>query len=302
MTSIPDSVKATLDAGWSAAGGAEPTYYVSEDFRTDPPLGKDGIWIPTGTLKTRIVPVNDTYANKLHTLDIIVNTQTDEDRLKEIADEIERILNTTAITGATYQKVIDRKNNTGEYNGIWVYQEIITVDMREQLATSASAYGAGTGPALTQAQLEDLLMYGSANAAWVSCPFELARYYTWAVMHVEGYIYNTGTSQPYIYYALPLPTTKGSLKLYISGSKIELLDADATNYIAATRVFGMIGTTSDIVDQDNTAKNTSGTKTDTFTAIDMSGYNITKVQLSCPVADANKLKIYGVSLQCYYDT
>jgi hypothetical protein len=144
MTSIPDSVKATLDAGWTGAGGAEPTYYVSEDFRTDPPLGKDGIWIPTGTLKTKIVPVNDTYSNKLHTLDVIVNTQTDEDRLKEIADEVERILNATAITGATYQKVIDRKSNVGQYKGIWVYQEIITVDIREQLASSASAYGAGT--------------------------------------------------------------------------------------------------------------------------------------------------------------
>ena len=109
MTTIPDSIKAQLDADWTAAGGAEPTYFVSEDFRTNPPLGKDGLWIPTETLKTDVRPVNDTYANHNHTIDLIVNTITSEDRLKELSDEVVRILNATAIASMTYQRITNRK-------------------------------------------------------------------------------------------------------------------------------------------------------------------------------------------------
>ena len=88
MATIPDSIKATLDAQWTAAGGAEPAYYVTEDytFQAKPPQGKDFIWIISKTLNTTTDAVNESFTNYTHTLDIIVNSATTGDRLKEISD------------------------------------------------------------------------------------------------------------------------------------------------------------------------------------------------------------------------
>jgi hypothetical protein len=298
VTSIPDSVKATLDAQWTAAGGAEPTYYVSEDFRTDPPLGKDGIWIPTGTLKTRVVPVNDTYSNIFHTLDIIANTQTDEDRLKEIADEIERILNLYPITGATYQKVTDRKSNVGQYKGIWVYQEVITVDIREQLASSSSAYGANTAANY----LNSLLMYGSANAAWVNCVFHSVS--TPAKVQNSGGVdlANVDGTDVSVAFELLIPKAKGSLKLYISGIRYDLEDADATDYVTRTRIFGLTQGALTTINDDTTDYTAPALITDTFTAADCSGYRQVLVWQDWVCTNALDLGIRGVQVQCYYDT
>jgi hypothetical protein len=301
MTSIPDSVKATLDAQWTAAGGAEPTYYVSEDFRTDPPLGKDGIWIPTGTLKTRVVPVNDTYSNIFHTLDIIANTQTDEDRLKEIADEIERILNLYPITGATYQKVTDRKSNVGQYKGIWVYQEVITVDIREQLASSSSAYGANT----SANYLNSLLMYGSANATYHPCVFETLNSLTKTSMS-SGIITNTDATDFYMLWRLPLPCLKGTLKLYVSNIRIVLADADAGDYIDTVWVYGGKSTGgtqlyTDPTNLDSTGSKESGDELGAWgAATDCSSYDAVTVQIQAVCTNAGDLDIASVSLQCYY--
>ena len=299
MTSIPDSVKATLDAGWSGAGGAEPTYYVSEDFRTDPPLGKDGIWIPTSTLKTKIEPVNDTYANKMHTLDIIVNTQTDEDRLKEIADEVERILNATAITGATYQKVIDRKSNVGQYNGIWVYQEIITVDIREHMASSASSYGAGS-----VTLLDSLMMYGSANAAFIPGVFS-GEYPADGLIKVVGGIYTIGAGPATIYasFVIPLPCAKGSLKLYIDNIIIGITDADASNYLTQIYLYGISADTSTSVYTSGTNRTSAGTYTYDTSDADMSSYAAAEIWLRIESdTSGSDFDFYKIGATCYYDT
>ena len=144
MATIPDSIKATLDAQWTGAGGAEPTYYVGEDYTytSPPPTGKEYIWIISRELKTDIKPVNDTYATVTHTLPIIVNTTTSGDRLKEICDEIARILDANPITGANYQKVINRSLNPPE--NLQVHRELIVVTIKTFLADSATAYGAYT--------------------------------------------------------------------------------------------------------------------------------------------------------------
>ena len=317
MTTIPDSVKAQLDADWTAAGGTEPTYYVSEDFRTNPPLGQDAVWIPTETLDTRIEAVNDTYANKLHTLNIIVNTQTSEDRLKELADEVERILNATAITGMTYQKVKTRRNISDKRKKH--YQELLVLDMREHLSSSASAHGAGTtgdfavvgdltvGGTLTtatQAQIDDLLMFGSANAAWVPCVYSdhtnTARKYL--VNSTTGMVSNADNTNASLRFDLQLPTVKGSLKLYVSGSRVSIYDADADAKIDTTTVYGLAKTGVTSINADTTDYNSQDDWDDIFTAVDCSSYNGVMVWLAAVVDAANELDIASVSLQCYYAT
>ena len=282
MATIPDSVKAQLDADWTAAGGAEPTYYVWEDLRSTPPLGEDAIWILTGPthFKTKIDPVNDDFTNRLHTLEIIVNTATSEDRLKEISDEVVRILNATTVADINYQRVLDRSNisNRKTFN----YQEKIIYDLREYMASSAAAYGVGTtgdfavvgdltvgGDAditgdiiarddlsvnddvtvggdlsvtgiittATAAQIDDLLMFGSANAAWYSC-FPLA-IDDWSDTMFQGGALSNATTNNYLAsFGLSLPTNKGTLKLYITGYRFIINDADGTNYVSASYAYG----------------------------------------------------------------
>jgi len=300
MTTIPDSIKAQLDADWTAAGGAEPTYFVSEDFRTNPPLGKDGLWIPTETLKTDVRPVNDTYANHNHTIDLIVNTIEDEDRLKELADEVVRILNATAIASMTYQRITNRKRVSGDYNGIWVYQEIITVDMREQMATSASAYGIGTTSTIL-AGLLDLTMWGSANAAWVPCVFEVST--------TAGKLINSGQNLSnldgtdiWTLHTLPIPMLKGTLKLYITGLRVGLYDADDGDYITGAYVAGQkYNAASDLFISDATDYKTAQTLiTYTCAAKDCSAFDAVRVTLSLFCTDNVALDISSISLRCYY--
>lgn len=298
MTTIADSIKGTLDAGWTAAGGAEPTYFVTEDYTylNMPPMGTDYIWVIAKSLRTTPKAVNDTYSNITHTIEVRANSPTSADRLKEIADEIVRVLDSTAITGVQWQKCTSRSIITPE--GSKNHQESITVTMIELLASSTSAYGANTAASYLNA----LLMYGSANAAWVPCPFEGAYVYSYAGIRDTGTVYNVGANQPYIYYAVPLPPLKGTLKLYISGTRIELRAATVANYVGATRVYGYSDGTSTQLDADATAKNAPGQWEDTFAAVDCSSYDAVKVQASCPVAVANLLNIDCVMVRCYYAT
>jgi len=314
MATIPDSVKAQLDADWTAAGGAEPTYYVSEDFRTNPPLGQDAVWIPTETLDTRIEAVNDTYANKLHTLNIIVNTQTSEDRLKELADEVERILNATAITGMTYQKVKTRRNISDKRKKH--YQELLVLDMREHLSSSASAHGAGTtgdfavvgdltvGGTLTtatQAQIDDLLMFGSANAAWVPCVYEIEQ----EIGKVKGTGYtitNIDATDTWLQFRLPLPPVKGSLKLYTSGVRVGVLDAGVADYLDTITILGVLFNTATVINQDTTNYDSQQEVETLFGAVDSSSYSVVQVRLNIVCTGAGDIDIDYVNLRCFYDT
>ena len=147
MATIPDSVKAQLDADWTGAGGAEPAYYVEEDFRTNPPLGEDAVWIMSSTLDTDSETINDKFATEKHVLEMVVNTLTSEDRLKELGDEVVRILNATAITDITYQRLKRRKITSGVEKGVFNYQEVITYDLQQQMKDSAASFGPGSATA-----------------------------------------------------------------------------------------------------------------------------------------------------------
>ena len=297
MATIPDSVKTRLDTDWSIAGGAEPTYYVEEDIRMNPPAGQDYILIQSSTLDTDSRPVNDKFANEAHVLDIIVNTLTSEDRLKEISDEVVRVLNATAITDMTYQRLKRRKIMSGIDKGIFNYQERITYDLRQQMKESAASYGAGAGT-----NLDDLLMYGSAHAAWVPCVYSdhtnVARKYL--VNSTSGMVSNADATNASLRFDLQLPTTKGSLKLYISGSRVSLYDADADAKIDTTTVYGLIKTGVTSINADTTDYNSQDDWDDTFVAVDCSSYNGVMVWLAAVVDAANELDIASVSLRCYY--
>jgi hypothetical protein len=153
----------------------------------------------------------------------------------------------------------------------------------------------------TGAQLEDLLMFGSANAAWVPCPLEfVGGSAAFFAMSGNLSLYNLGADDGNIIYAVPLPPAKGSLKLYISGTRVSLADADGGDYVDTTYVVGMGDTTITVLDNDATNKTTVALHEDTFTAVDCSSYGAVKVLLVVVCSNANDLDIQYVAVRAYY--
>jgi hypothetical protein len=210
-----------------------------------------------------------------------------------------------------------------------VYQEIVTVDLREFVASSASAYGTGTtgdfavvgnltvggtvsitgvttftDETLTSTQIADLLMFGSANAAYVPLSYNgsnVAARYTNSL----GVFLNTGASDLSLDFSLPLPCTKGTLKLYLKNLKYGVQDADADDFINTVYIYGHNGNSSTQLDIDNT--NTIAAADVTFagavmpaSAIDVSGYQSVTVYIVCSNTDAYDLDIANVRMECYY--
>ena len=302
MATIPDSIKSTLDAGWTGAGGAEPTYYVKEDYNTYnlPPAGKDYIWIDTTSLKSPPTRVNDTYVNITNTIDVYVNTLTSADRRKEIADEVARILNCTAITGVNIQWVSDRTPvRPATIRG--QHMEKIQVTMLELMVSSASAYGAGaTGDFIVTGDVysstsyshEEALMLGSANAAWV--PGTWAGTTVAGTVITEGAHYKNADANAALWlFQLSLPLVKGGLKLYTDGFKLIVIDAAAADYV--TRIFYQgehtQATTITYFDTTTTDRTAAGDYTYTIAATDLSSFDYVGVQIQTFVTNVGGLDI-----------
>lgn len=154
---------------------------------------------------------------------------------------------------------------------------------------------------LTGAQLEDSVSFGAANAAWVNCPLEGWDTSAGAFdIGSNGVVHNTGATDGSVFYGIPLEPTRGTLKLYISGTKVALADADATDYINDTYVLGFATQTVSVIDRDQTNKTTVDVHTDTFTAVDCSTYYGLRVRLDAVNATSGELEIAWVSVQYYY--
>jgi len=295
MTTIPDSISATLTAQWTAAGGALPTIFVTEDhvYSNPPPGGLDYIWIPAKSLLYNPKRMNDKYKNRTYTLELVANSATTADRLKEISDEIERVLDLYPITGVTSQDVTNRQIMTPARMNRPMEQT--TVTMVSLLTTSTSGYGANT----SANYLNSLLMYGSANAAWVNCTFDFES--VDASILGTGYgIKNTGALDPLITYQCPLPPLKGSLKLYVSGVRVGLYNADAGDYVNQIIIRGNTFNSVNTINNDLTDYNSPQRIEQLFAAVDCSGYDNVLVGIILFASQAGDLEINYVTLRCYY--
>ena len=145
MATIPDSLMATIVAQWTGAGGTIPSgQFVSEDFTSTnlPPTGgNEYIWIDS-LFKTTLDAVNDIFENRTHVVYIKVNTGTDADRRKEVANEVVRILSATTITGVNRQRVTDRDRILPKLL-LGQQAEMVEVTLEEFMVSGATAYGPG---------------------------------------------------------------------------------------------------------------------------------------------------------------
>lgn len=153
---------------------------------------------------------------------------------------------------------------------------------------------------VTAAQIEDLLMFGTANAAWVPCVFYGTSNNTQPNI-VSSLVEPSDTTNKSYFFALPIPTNKGGLKLYVKDIKIDLFDADVSSYIILYRIYGVDHNSLDVVNDDPAANlQSQGSHTDPFGPDDVSAYEQINVRLDAIIGTAADLDIAAVLLHCYY--
>ena len=142
-------------------------------------------------------------------------------------------------------------------------------------------------------------MWGSANAAWVPCVFDLESIDA-SVLGTGYGIKNTGALDPLITYQCSLPPVKGSLKLYVSGVRVGLYNADAGDYVNQIIVRGNTFNSINTINNDATDYNSPQRIEQTFVAVDCSGYDNVYVGVILAASQAGDLEINYVTLRCYY--
>ena len=296
MTTLADALVTIINAEWGngGGGGVEPApLAVLTDYRTEfaARTSVDHIHVSFGD--ARRDPVNDNYCRVTSTIVCVINTSTSDNRLKEIADELRWICNNVAVTGVDVQFVKSERDITERARKVFLYE--IIVEMIELLADSSTAYAA---PSVLY-DVRAALMLGSTNAAYVPCVFE---YQSAAVFTTfTGELSNAGGTDGYAIWKLPLPTTKGSLKLYATHFKVSLGDADAGDYLMDAWLYGLTSAAAAIIKNDPTDRTAVGDYETPLTATtDCSIYDVLTVQLQFTCTNANDLEIANVAVKVFY--
>jgi len=100
---------------------------------------------------------------------------------------------------------------------------------------------------------------------------------------------------------VPLPTLLGDLHLFITATRIMLLDADDAAFITVTRIQGVDNDgTYDPLDSDFTNKYTIGANDDTSMLVDCGGHEAIRIQLVSDVDIVGELDVLAVLVSCYY--
>jgi len=191
----------------------------------------------------------------------------------------------------------------GNVDGVDVSEEParITTEIDADIATHAeiaSAHHTAYTDAMALAAVDEHLVLESENAEWINCPFEGSSVEVSDLMTTLGVIHPVGNS--YFIFSVPLPTNRGGKKLYINGTRVSLMNADASNKVVATYINGHGNSTKSTLDTDPTVKDSVGLHEDTSMTEDCSAYHVIKVALSCAVATPGNLHIQFVTVRYYY--
>jgi hypothetical protein len=103
-----------------------------------------------------------------------------------------------------------------------------------------------------------------------------------------------------VIFDLPLPTIKGSLKLYISGIKIGISDADANDYLTNYTIYGFTFDTRTNLRNITTDYTSAQEIEDTFTAVDASSHDRVAISVQVFGTTAYEFDLNFINLRCYY--
>lgn len=153
----------------------------------------------------------------------------------------------------------------------------------------------------TQNKFEELFAIGSSNSQKIpmicagSSPVDTFTY--------NVRLENTGLIGFYVTYILPIPTTKGSLDLYLASLDVVLAQADGSNYQSEVKVYGLggtAGTSYDTLYTNSTNYTSAAANNFNFTDIDASDYDSIVVTIYGAVTTASYFEILHVLMECYY--
>ena len=188
------------------------------------------------------------------------------------------------------------RHYTGE---AWI--EIAELDKDGNFQIDGDLTISGASPSITGTNIADLLMFGAANAAWVPCAFELGTAVGKVEVAASAFISNVDGTNMNLRYLVPLPTNKGSLKLYITKVKAEIHDADVDDFITSLYLWGQDNTGLTDLYHDFTNIDSAQAKTWTLgAAVDCSSYASCFVFVYLDLTDANDFDLADVSVECYY--
>lgn len=150
----------------------------------------------------------------------------------------------------------------------------------------------------------EALMLGSVNGAWVPMILQ-GMNPTWSGNKMTNLIYtqNVDDTDFDAIWQLPLPTTKGTLKLYITQLKVNVFDADAGDYINHLYVYGRYSAGSAALVSDATNVTAPAEKIYNFAGapIDCSGSENIFAYFICIATNAGDLNFDQPLMYCYYE-
>ncbi len=148
------------------------------------------------------------------------------------------------------------------------------------------------------------LMIGSSNSAWIPCIASLDNSTSQNIFYFTGtYMTNVTSTDGGMMFVLPIPTNRGGKKLYVTGTRVTLSDADANDYITATYTFSHPsggGAATQLL-SDGTNRTSAGTYTYDYADVDCSGAVQVVTIITCVLTSNANLDCYGMELECYYD-
>lgn len=153
---------------------------------------------------------------------------------------------------------------------------------------------------LTGPQLEDSLMFGSGNSAFVPCILELEDQVGKISMAWHTAFQNVDGTNFTVMFRCPLPTVKGSLKLYVGDVRVGIQDADAGDYLDNVIVGGIVYNTVTTINSDTTNRTAANTYTYDFAPADASSYDSVALRLQVIATNAGDFNLTSVELECYY--
>jgi hypothetical protein len=137
------------------------------------------------------------------------------------------------------------------------------------------------------------------DEAWIPAVYELASP-PHKVQMAGPYFDNVDDTDFELMFRVPLPATKGGLRLHIDGVKVGVFDADpansvlkyAINGIAYDSMEGLFVDKEPIVDRE--------LRTRSFPAVDASKWESVMIRVWCTVSAAKDLNLSSVLVHCYY--
>ncbi len=150
MATIGDTMVTLLTDNWAGAGAA-PTFGHLVDHPSDLPPSQEQVMVRL-PIHEDVTPINDTYSNFKYTIQIRVKSNVSDDRLKVLADEVIRIVNTYAITGITRQFAKRGENTSDRKKQVFAYD--VWAILEEHMSTAGTSYSSpGAGDVTMPADL-----------------------------------------------------------------------------------------------------------------------------------------------------